>query len=546
MALKQLNRRIFLRGLGGAVVAAPFLGSISARTLHAESAPVPKRLIAMFTHNGCNTTRFFPGKSHGRLVASDLESTTLKHLAPYVDKLLIPRGIRAMNEWTSGRLRGQSNDYHTQVVGSYFTCQPVSPNSDDPFTTDAAKKFNATPLGPSLDHIMAEQLSPGFPPLLLSVSGQERETPNTAISYSEAGKMFPALTVKDAFSNLTGLFKNGAAMSPDSYQAIRGKSILDLVKHDLDSLKRVDMSASDKQKLEAWMQLLHDTSGTVISGGQCSRSFAEALGVTQANLDAWGTQGSDADVLTAKLGGSSLDGADLSSAIAVLSAVCNASPVIFLKYPQDFTFTGLGLQVSNMHVSQRTGSGGINGTCVAGALDGLLKLDDYYAQKFAKLVGMLDGFNEGDGKILDHTAAVWFNEMSDGSAHNLNNLPIIQAGSCGGYFKTGWAVNVEDGSPTLSNGNSEFYCAPGAPTEVDGVGQATGTDPALANAPINKYFCSLMNALGVKAGADGFPQVGGAAEVSRFGRYDKTQDFIGGTVNPPKINDPGEFDALKA
>ena len=38
--------------------------------------------------------------------------------------------------------------------------------------------------------------------------------------------------------------------------------------------------------------------------------------------------------------------------------------------------------------------------------------------------------------------------MSDGNSHNLNNLPILQAGSCGGYFKTGQAVNVENGSGT--------------------------------------------------------------------------------------------------
>ncbi len=55
-----------------------------------------------------------------------------------------------------------------------------------------------------------------------------------------------------------------------------------------------------------------------------------------------------------------------------------------------------------------------------------------------------------------------------------------------------------------------------------------------------------MNALGVKAGADGFPLVGGSQEVTCFGRYDKTEDFIGGSVNPPKIHDPGGFEALKA
>jgi hypothetical protein len=50
----------------------------------------------------------------------------------------------------------------------------------------------------------------------------------------------------------------------------------------------------------------------------------------------------------------------------------------------------------------------------------------------------------------------------------------------------------------------------------------------------------------VKAGSDGFPAKGGTAEVTKFGMYDKTEDFIGGQVNPPMIHDPGEFDALKA
>ena len=62
------------------------------------------------------------------------------------------------------------------------------------------------------------------------------------------------------------------------------------------------------------------------------------------------------------------------------------------------------------------------------------------------LVGKLDGFTEGSGTVLDNSATVWFQEMSDGDSHNLNNLPILQAGSCGGYFKTGQAVCVENTS----------------------------------------------------------------------------------------------------
>jgi hypothetical protein len=120
-------------------------------------------------------------------------------------------------------------------------------------------------------------------------------------------------------------------------------------------------------------------------------------------------------------------------------------------------------------------------------------------------------------------------------------LPIVQAGGCGGYFKTGWAVNVDDESPTLSRGSSEEFCSD------SGTGiYTTGTDPTLANAPINKYFCNLMNALGVKAGADGFPAAGGTNPVTHFGMYDRTEDFVGGGIRPPVISDPGEFTALKA
>jgi hypothetical protein len=107
-------------------------------------------------------------------------------------------------------------------------------------------------------------------------------------------------------------------------------------------------------------------------------------------------------------------------------------------------------------------------------------------------------------------------------------------------------VNVEDGSPDLTTGNSESVCAEGTSNMVNATTKSTGTDPKLANAPINKYYCNLMNALGVMAGPDGFPAVGGTAAVTHFGRYDRTEDFIGGDVNPPMIHDPGEYTALKA
>jgi Protein of unknown function (DUF1552) len=540
---RSMSRRIFLRGLGGACVAAPFLSSLSGRGAKAQAVAPAKQLIVMFTHYGCITTQWFPSKSHGPLSAADLTPTSLAPLAPYVDKLLIPRGIRAMNEWTTTMVRGQGNGQDVQVAGSYFTCQPVTPNSNDPFSFNNEAMFNAMPVGPSLDHVIAQQLSPAGTPLLMRV-GNLNDSPSSTISYSAAVTPFPGLGLpSQVFSSLTGLFQGGS-VSADSYQAVRGQSILDLVKDDLETLERFDMSQSDKMKLEAWKQLLGETT-TMMASAQCNPDVANLLGATQSNVDAAGMTGLGSDMLTTAIT-DTLDGADIYSAVAVLAAACNANPVIVLKYPGNYVFKGLGIMQESESLNGRLDNASLEGPCEPNAVDMLLTIDRYYARKFATLVGMLDGLPEPDGTtMLDNTAAVWFQERSDGAAMNLNNIPILQAGSAGGYFKTGWAVNVEDGSPTLSNGNSEAACTPGTPDTIDGTTQATGTDPKLANAPINKYYYALMNALGVTAGDDGFPLKGGSAEVSKFGMYDKTEDFIGGGTNPPTIHDPGEFTALR-
>jgi hypothetical protein len=386
--------------------------------------------------------------------------------------------------------------------------------------------------------------------LLLNTAGQN-DSAQSAISYSAAETAFKGLNASQAFGGLTGLFKQApATMTPDTYAAVRGKSITDLVKDDLETLQRFDMSQADRTKLEAWKALLNQT-GAIVASAQCSQALADMLGATQANVSKAGYGGLGSDILTTKISGD-LDGADIYSAIAVLAAACNANPVIFMKYPGNYVFKGLGINTEAHSLSHRLDNAGMQGSCLPNAVKMLLQVDAFYTQKFANLVQMLDSINEGDGKLLDHSAAIWFNEMSDGNAHNLNNAPIIQAGSCGGYFKTGWAINVDPGAPAAANlsiGNSMTACTDGTSDQmINGTTQSTGTDPKIANAPINKYYCNLMNAMGVKAGADGFPAVGGSAEVTKFGYSDKTEEFVGGqgAVAGATIHNPGAFTELKA
>ena len=557
------SRRLFLHGVAGAAVAAPFLSSVAERHAKAQGMPPagpPRRLIVMFTHYGCLTNRLFPVKSNGELTSADYSATNLAPLAEFAPKLLMVRGVRAMNQWHANNRSqqtalGQGNDPHTQVVGSYFTCEPVTPNTNNPFDlNNTAAKFNALPMGPSLDHVIAKQLSSSGSPLFMRVSGT-RDNNQTGISFEAAETPFPGLDrASQVYSSLTGLFGSGGGdvVTPADYQAVRGQSVIDLVRDDLDTLARQDMSAADRQKLEAWKELLHSMGTTVTQAitQQCDANMAAALGLNS-QTTAGGGGGIGGDPVAGKIN-DTMDGADVFSALATLAAVCNANPVIFLKYPGNYVFRALSteggraIDLENHSLSHRIGDAGQGGKdCRDGVMDMLDAIDQFYVRKFAKLVGMLDGIPEGDGKLLDNSATIWFQEMSDGNAHNLNNLPIIQAGSCGGYFKTGQAINVDGGAADLSKGNSDKYCNGDnfVPTaEVD----TTGTPEGTAEAPINKYYCNIMNALGVKAGPDGFPAEGGTEEVTHYGRYDNTADFFGGGTNPPKINNPGEYAELKA
>jgi hypothetical protein len=400
------------------------------------------------------------------------------------------------------------------------------------------------PVGPSLDHVMAKQLSPKGTPLFMNVAGQSKEGAQSAISYSAAETIFTAQNATQAFSGLTGLFQSNMPMNADTWAVAKGKAITDIVKGDLSRLMSRDMSKADKDKLAAWMELANQVGG-VVASAQCSQELAMKLGAS----NKLGTSGMDA--LTRKVN-DTMDNADLYSAIAALTAACNANPVIFLKYPNNFTFSGLGINADSHNQSHRLDNAGMQGPCVAGAVDNLLKIDGYYAKKFANLVKMLDSMAEGSGTVLDNTVAIWMNEMSDGNAHNLNNAPIIQAGGGGGYFKTGRIVNLDAASGATAQqmlGRSLSQCVDGAPQTSDGVSQGTGTEAKYGNMPVNKYYCNIMNAMGMKADAMGYPAKDGpASEVTHFGYSDKTEDFAGGkgAVAGATIHSPGGFTELKA
>jgi hypothetical protein len=534
-----MNRRIFLRGVGGLTLAAPLLNSLN--EAKGQSPTAPRRLVIFYTHNGCLTDRWFPKVQNGPLTAADLTGT-LAPLAPYASKLLLPRGFRSMNAYA----QGQTIDPHDQACGSKLTCAPI--------TTEATRYATAE----SLDHTIAKQINPNKnTPLVLSVGAASTKV-KEVISFSGNNTPFPAnvnpKTVFNALTLGTGMTPTPTDPGPDvpaevDYHLKRGQSVIDLVRGDLGRLQKMKLSSADQGRIQNWLDLLHDTeTGVGGAGGTggtgstgmpaaCNADTAAALGITDAALTEASPTGKITGGTTSfgappppgdnegdnNLRTSFTKGGDMMMNLMALNMVCDANRVFVFLYPGYVVYNWDGMAFKNDHhgLSHRTGDNSVGGQCgVDGVLDKIQAIDSWLAGKFAKLVGLLDGIQEGTGTLLDSTATMWLSELSDGAQHNINNLPILIAGGAGGYLKQGAAVNVENPAKDIDNGKSTSTCQNG--------GSIGSTGSTGGNVPINKLYVTLMNAVGC---------TDNGAKVTKFGVMD-------GTNANPGISNPGEVATL--
>jgi hypothetical protein len=67
----------------------------------------------------------------------------------------------------------------------------------------------------------------------------------------------------------------------------------------------------------------------------------------------------------------------------------------------------------------------------------LIKIEHWFAQQYAYLLGKLAAIPDGGGSLLDASAVLWFHEQSHGGRHDRKDMPYVLAGSCGGFFRTG-------------------------------------------------------------------------------------------------------------
>ncbi|MEY2937220.1 MAG: hypothetical protein RL033_7969, partial [Pseudomonadota bacterium] len=181
--------------------------------------------------------------------------------------------------------------------------------------------------------------------------------------------------------------------------------------------------------------------------------------------------------------------ADIQVDLFALALACDVTRVVTLLFDRGsggpiFKWDGMNHEFNHHKLSHGKvrddcfGSSTDKGCAdVAGFLDMLFDIDCWHQRRFARLLERLSAYREEDGRsLLDNSAILYTNEMSDGKLHSFMDLPYLIAGSAGGRLR------------------QNLYYPLGPEGQTD------------RSAPHNRLLNTLLNVLGVRSDWFGLPE----------------------------------------
>jgi hypothetical protein len=271
------------------------------------------------------------------------------------------------------------------------------------------------------------------------------------------------------FQDLMGLGGNTNPAVEDLLTK-RRKSVLDLVSEDFATIRAKTLSKQDQAKLDMHFSTISDLEKDLASP-QAPVTLCTPLTSTRQQEIAAADSGVNikADEQFPRAGRMQID-------LIALALSCDHTRVATLQWGGGaggpiFKWGGMNHLYNHHKLSHGNTRDDNSGSEVAGYADMIFDIDKWFAGEFAYLLDKLDAYKEEGGSLLDHSLVMWINELSDGKAHDFNDLPTVLVGSCGGYFKQGKYVELSKGG--------------------------------YADAPHNKLLTSIANAMGAKASGGG-------------------------------------------
>lgn len=432
-----IDRRRFLFGTGGAMLALPVLESLLPRTARGGVDAPPKRLVVVCHHqgrlvaNGKPEDWWSPRTTTGPLPpAGSAPSAMLAALAPIRDEIVTLDGIDNLVRHASAMADG-----HIPALVSSLTCQP-----------QAGEEWRS--IGPSIDYVAGLRLRASAamrPSLVLPASA----TPYNDYGYSptqwqgpdgtEGATVSgnPAIAVGDIFG--PPVADPTPTPQPPTLRerlAARRVDLLSGVSDQLASLRQ-RVSAKDRERLDRHAAFIASTQALLQGGGPsqptttCTRPDEAAMPhVVPADWDEWQQTGNlpewsrgRSDDLTWPHQLENLVQALACDVVRVAGLGFHPDPAWSSEFGAGASpFEGDGALHNLVHGLQATANNPSGADEIATGFQS-------YGRKFTQLVQRLAEIEDIDGsRLLDNTLVVWVSEMGYGSDHFAWNIPVVMAG----------------------------------------------------------------------------------------------------------------------
>ena len=163
--------------------------------------------------------------------------------------------------------------------------------------------------------------------------------------------------------------------------------------------------------------------------------------------------------------------------LAVAALACDQTRILTFQWSyseSEHLFGFLGGISGNHHViSHDFSQSGTN-------YDAYNKIQIWYQQQFAYLLGKMDAIKEGTGTLLDHSIVLWATEIGESTQHDLTMMPYVLAGSGNGKIRAGRLLDFSNNRRDNNQMLVSIGQAMGA-TDLTSFGDASGATGPLPN-----------------------------------------------------------------
>lgn len=417
----ERSRRAFLRAVGSAAIASPFVRLLEPSVVQADGGTLPMNLIVIYHPHGI-------AAEYWAMQSTDTE-TSFNITYPYCS-------LQPLDDATT---YGKSYKNQILVIDHLSNLSNANGHSSAATITTGSQITGTSPALPqnsSIDQFLAVQSGLGASSPVTSIAvgvGTDATDAGSNLSFGPGGAGLPKIidpsaTFTTLFGSLASASQSPAAVAAAARQAAIQKSILDFSIAQITSLE-TKLGAAQKLKLDQHLTSIRDLEKNLggMAGVNCQAPTAPDPTTFPKTVRYNGGE-PYFDVIT----NLQLDLIAQAMACGITRfATCYLGDLSYAGNPLNLPADDHG-SVAHTYNASTVGNDDHTQTGVPATQQLLATLNKYFYGKLARLLQKLDSLG-----ALDNTLIYMSSDMGNPASHSTLNTPTVLAGGAGGKFRMG-------------------------------------------------------------------------------------------------------------